>query len=265
LKEFGPATGSVAPGRGIELLDEIGFVDYVGAQSDIDPRDRNELKTAQYDFRRYFQGYLENACRKAVESNRVLQLNTGWKPVTIFPQTREVWVDADDQQFRSFCLVPIHSIADQGFADSDKGPISISPVYDLDVAAEQFADSSKLQRMESLIWKVALWTSAGRIPEGVDLFRPVYLRHWPNFPRLLVFPYALRIASLLSEHPRSLMNLSRALNIRQQYVFAFYSAARSIGLAGQAVRQVDNLFAPPDINVARGGGVLGKVLSIFKR
>jgi hypothetical protein len=241
------------------LLDERGFGDYIGSLKDIDPSNPVEVKAAQYDPKRYLQGYLQSACKAALSRNCALRLNTGWKPITIFPQSREVWIDADDQQLRAFCLVPVHSIADLDFTDGESAVMTISPASAIKMREDEY-DVSKLQRMDALIWKVALWTSAGRVPEDIDLNRPVYLRHWPNLTRVLVFPNALRIAALLSEQPRSLLDVAQVLSIRQQYVFAFFSAARALGLADQAVRQSENLIAPPPIEPRKNQGLLRKIL-----
>lgn len=241
------------------LLDERGFGDYIGSLKDIDPNNPIEVKAAQYDPKRYLQGYLQSACKTAIAKNCALRLNTGWKPITIIPQSREIWVDANDQQLRSFCLVPAHSIADQGFGDSGESVMTLSPASAIRMKGDDF-DASKLQRMDALIWKVALWTSAGRIPDDIDLRRPVYLRHWPNLTRLLMFPNAMRIAALLSEQPRSLLDVAETLDIRQQYVFAFFSAARALGLADQAIRQSENLIVPPALEPKKNAGVLKKIL-----
>lgn len=246
-------------------LDDRGFGDYIGSLKDIDPRNPLEVKAAQYDPKRHLQGYLQSACKTALTKNCAIRLNTGWKPITIFPQSREVWIDADDQQLRSFCLVPVHSIADLGFTDSEAGVMTISPASTFRMRDDE-RDQSKLQRMDALIWKVALWTSAGRVPDDIDLNRPVYLRNWPNFTRLLVFPHALRIAALLSEQPYSLLDVAETLNIRQQYVFAFFSAARALGLADQTSRQSESLIAPSPIEPRKNAGLLKKILNrLLKR
>ena len=259
-----PVYDAKSTGQAAALLDENGFKEYIGALHDIDPINPAEVKAAQYDPKRYLQGYLQSAYKTALSKNTAVCLNTGWKPITIFPYTREVWVDADDQQLRSFCLVPVHSISELGFTDTTAGVMTLSPASANEAVASNY-DTSKLQRMDALLWKIALWTSAGRIPEDIDLHRPVYLRNWPNLTRLLVFPNAIRIAALLSEQPRSLLDVTETLNVRQQYVFAFFSAARALGLADQAVRQSENLIAPPPIEPRKNTGVLKKILQRLLR
>lgn len=246
------------------LLDERGFGEYIGSLKDIDPTDPTEVRAAQYDPKRYLQGYLQSAYKTAMHRQSALCLNTGWKPITILPQTKEVLVDADDQQLRSFCLVPVHSISDLDFTDATAGIMTISAVNP-DSLNENKHGADNRQRMDTLMWKVALWTSAGRIPEDIDLHRPVYLRNWPNLTRLLVFPNAMRIAALLSEQPRSLLDIADTLQIRQQYVFAFFSAARALGLADQATRQSENLIAPPPVEPRKNAGVLKKILQRLLR
>jgi hypothetical protein len=95
--------------------------------------------------------------------------------------------------------------------------------------------------LEAFLWKLACWTSMGRYPKGLDHTKPVYLKNWPNFTRLLVTPHALRIAALLVQHPRTMGDVAQKLNIKPQYVFIFISAACAIGLAGQAKRLSDTL------------------------
>lgn len=246
------------------LLDGYDFKGYIGSLRDIDPRNPEEIRAAQYNPKKYLQGYLQSACKLALTKGYALRLNTGWKPIIIFPKTREVWVDANDHQLRSFCLVPVHSIGELGFADTEGGIMTVSPASTTKQKDDHF-DPAKLQRMDALLWKVALWTSAGRVPEDIDLHQPVYLRHWPNFTRLLVFPNALRIAALLSQQPRSLLDVAETLKVRQQYVFAFFSAARALGLADQTSRRSETLIAPAAMQPKQNAGLLKKILQRLLR
>jgi hypothetical protein len=114
----------------------------------------------------------------------------------------------------------------------NSAPISLTP---LDPHTEDLAglDPARFQRMDAFIWKLALWTSAGRIPIGMDPNRPVLLKAWPNFTRFVVFPHAMRIAALFAQRPISPIAAARILNVYQQFVFAFISAAYALGLTVQ--------------------------------
>lgn len=97
---------------------------------------------------------------------------------------------------------------------------------------------------EALVWQLALWTYRGRLPAGTSLRERAYLSHWPDLTRLTEIPHAMQIASLWSVQPMTLRDIAAALKIPQRHVFAFYGAARAIGLAGQARREADLTFQP---------------------
>jgi hypothetical protein len=88
-------------------------------------------------------------------------------------------------------------------------------------------------RLDAFLWKVALFTSKGRLPRGVDLEQGFFLKRWPGMTRLMLPPHAMRIAAMLTQRPYSLFDVARQMNVRQQYVFAFVSAAHALGLIGQ--------------------------------
>lgn len=102
---------------------------------------------------------------------------------------------------------------------------------------QEFADLQEtltkralVQRLDQVLWDTALETSVGRLPTGVDLAAPVYLKSWPNLTRLHRTPHALRIAALWATRGASLMETAQTLKIAQRHVFAFYSAALALDL-----------------------------------
>lgn len=105
---------------------------------------------------------------------------------------------------------------------------------------EQYNDVITL---DALLWKLAVWTARGRLPEGADPVARYYLRCWPNFTRLMVIPHAVRIAALGVREPMSLIFIADALEIAPADVFSFYYSAMAIGLAGLAQREDDYLLA----------------------
>ena len=197
-------------------------------------------------------GYVQSALKVARDKGRILQLNLSWKPVIIFPHRHEVWLDADDKQLRAFCGLAIKS---QGGKNMSLSPVEKSNIQFND-KMENFYD------MDAFIWKMAIWTSKGRFPVSLDINRPVYLKHWPNFTRLVVTPHALQIAALLINGPRTLINISDSLRIKPQYVFVFISAAHALGLVNQAERKADEIIAPPEVKKTKpkGSGLLSKIL-----
>lgn len=98
--------------------------------------------------------------------------------------------------------------------------------------------------LEAFLWKLALYTYRGHLPEGMEVDKPVYLKYWPNLTRLEHTPNAMRIASLLSRQPVALAFIVRILNIPQSHVFNFFAAANAAGYSGLAVREADNMLLP---------------------
>jgi hypothetical protein len=218
---------------------------FVGTAPDIDPQDPAQTAKIYYDPDHYLQGPLQQALNLAVRYNRNVAIEGPWPAMELLIQERKIRVASEERRLRSHCTLPDAM---------------------LEVALRQFDGESKLDggsqaySLPALFWKVALWASRGRLPVGTSLSQPIYLRRWPNFTRLDVTPYALAIAALWAEQPRSLIDTAEHLQIPQRYVFAFYSAANSLQLAGETRRAVDTLIAPPEIVASDRRDLFGRLL-----
>ncbi len=233
-------------------LDEKGFHAYIGSISDLDVNDPGQIINACYSPKDYFQGYVQSAFAACRTKGRALLLQSGWRPITIFPYTEEIWLDARDSELSAFAGIKLKykTIAPK---------IAITPI---DPKAMNLGGAlDKFQSMDAFLWKLACWTSKGRYPQDIDYRHPIYLRSWPNFTRLLITPHALRIAALLIQGPRTMINVAEMLNIKPQYVFVFVSAAYSVSLVGQARRLADSLVQPPVVTPSKGQGLLGRIMS----
>lgn len=232
-------------------FDESSFQAYLGSVSDVDVNDPLQFAKASYDPKDYFQGYLQSAYMVCRAKGQILQLQSGWKPIMIFPHTHEVWLDADDQQLRAFAGIKLNS--------GSAAKMSVSPASAH--TAELGGALDKFQSMDAFLWKLACWTSKGRYPQMIDYTQPVYLKSWPNFTRLLITPHALRIAALLIQGPRTLPNVAEVLNIKPQYVFVFASAACALGLMGQSKREADRLVHPQDVKPSKSQSLLSRIMN----
>ena len=232
------------------LMDENGFAALMGGLRLGNIENPQQLSEACYDPKDYFQGYVQSAFKIAGVRGQVLQLNSGWKRLLIFPHSGEVWLDADDKQLRAFAGISINRNGNQKMSITALDPQS---------ATSEALD--KFQTMDAMLWKLACWTSKGRYPVQFDINSPVYLKHWPNFTRLLVTPHAMRIAALLIEKPRSPINIANVLSIKPEYVFIFISAASAIGLVGQAIRNADSEVVPPELKPDKKQGVLRRIIN----
>jgi hypothetical protein len=233
-------------------LNEKGFNAFIGNVSGIDVNDPKQFAVAKYNSKDYFQSYVESAFNISREQGEIMQLNSGWSPLIIFPQNNEIWLDADDKQLRAFSGLVISNTLD--------GKMSTTP---LTFESSSLSRSlEKFHSMDAFLWKVACWASKGRYPVSIDIAHPVYLKNWPNFTRLLITPHALRISALLIRGPRTLANVAEVLDIKPQYVFVFISAACALGLTGQARRESDVLVTQSEeIKSSKNKGFLSRIMS----
>lgn len=98
---------------------------------------------------------------------------------------------------------------------------------------------------EDFLWNVAAWAARGRLPEGVDPYKPVRLRAWPNFTQVFMSPHALRIAALWVRAWASPVDIAARLGIPQRYVFSVYASARFAGLLDTAMPAPTPAAPPP--------------------
>jgi hypothetical protein len=238
-------------------LDETSFSSFIGIIPDIDFTDENQVLRASYSAKDYFQGYVASAVKISKEKNRMLQLNSNWKPLLIFPHSHEVWLDADDKQLRAFASLEM--------SKATGSKLTITPINPATSGVAEKLD--RFRDLDAFIWKLAVWTSRGRYPQVLDIHRPVFIKRWPNFTRSLVTPHALRITALLMRGPRTMLNIAEAINVKPQYVFVFISAAYALGLVGQAERRSDELFVPPPIETEKteSKSLLSKILGKLRR
>jgi hypothetical protein len=243
-----------SPGHAASLMSETELHSFVGSAKDVDILNAQQLSSVYFDPANYLLGKLQQACSEAIAQQIVMQVVGLWEPITIFPLTGKVHVELSDRQLQAICVVSVNNKGGGiNLADVEikmiKNPGSFKP-----------PTNGEYQDIETFLWKVALWTARGRIPTGLTIEKPVYLRAWPNFTRLIVTPHALRISACLVKHPRSLIDVATTLHIPQRYVFAFYAAAHHVGLAGQARRTSDLIAEPPKVQKSTKSGLLSRIL-----
>jgi len=235
-------------------LDEKNETSYIGSLRQLDLSDPENLKVASYKPKGFLQGYVEHAFKLALMQNKIIRLDNSWKAIIICPEQNKVLIDADDKQLQAACRIKLDVF-------SSGSCLGLSTLENID---DEELSRYHVVRMDVFLWQIALWTSQGRFPEGLDLNQPVFLREWPNMTRLLLFPNAMRIAALMKEQPRTLVEIASLLNVPQQYVFAFYSAAHSAGIASQATRQVDSIVEAIQAEKPKKRGLFSRILDRLK-
>ncbi len=216
----------------------------------------NRGKSAYFDASDLLLGYLLQARSRAVSSNKPVriedQLAGGVKPITLLPQSSEVVTCMTDDELKSLCSVKL-----------DKA-VNIRPFTH--IKSDDIDAGSRKQSLESFIWKIAIWTSNGRVPIGTQVKAPTSLKQWPNFTRLMMMPDALRIASLWNDMPHPPLLVAKVLKVPVQHVFSFYTAAHAIGLLDTAVRPVEGKMSKPvPVKKHQHRGLFKRILSHIKR
>ncbi|HEY8219980.1 MAG TPA: hypothetical protein VIF86_07750 [Methylobacter sp.] len=234
-------------------MDEQGFSAFIGMVPNIDYSNPDQLLTISYNAKLHFQGIVQSAYKFAFEKVRAINLVSGWKPLLIFPENREIWLDAEDRMLRAFTNIKI-----------DAQAVNISAIDERTHAIVK-GQPDKFQDMNAFLWKLAIWTSKGRYPQELDINKPVYLKRWPEFTRWLITPHALRITALLLQSPRTMMNTAQVLNINPRYVFVFISAAHAVGLVGQAQRESDAVIEQSTHKPNERKSLMSRIISKLRR
>lgn len=106
------------------------------------------------------------------------------------------------------------------------GELEIEPKGDF-----QLEDKRKhlAEPIEPLIWKVALWTSRGRLFYGMDPEKLVQLMTKPDFKMYQRLPECHEISELWQGHQMSSLDITRIIDVPQRVVFSFMCGAFSLG------------------------------------
>lgn len=201
-----------------------------GPGSDIDLNDPAAVDKSRVRAGDLLLGRLKDALPQIGETDVPLLAEVGSRPVFRFlPHGNRVAVLVAREALSQLAVRPI---AEGEFVLRPKPAQPAAP------------DEAEPMGSDALLWRLALLTYRGRIPEDTDPLAPVYLARWPNVTRLDPVPDSLRIAALWSRRPVDLGHTARALAVPQRHVFQFYAAAMTIGLVGPERRASNYLFKP---------------------
>lgn len=188
------------------------------------------------------QDVINTACEKSCESGQIVQVDILNNVFYFDAKAQKVYGATSLAIIRPLCLIQhdnqvSYSVKHDAFR---KGLNFIINNSNNTLANKKQKNYS--WDMQAFIWLIALWCSRRRIPQGFDITSPIFLNQWPNLSRLEPIPHAVRIAALIYEQPRTLTDVAKQLGIEQRYVFAFFSACKSIGIADISKRDVDKLL-----------------------
>jgi len=190
-------------------------------QKDLDSMQTEDIETIRYFPEQMFQGKVKQAIEISKNHNALVKLSHGDHQLYFIPVTREVYLNLSETLLRGLCVGewPFNLHIEENHE------LTSQIVQRLNAKNEYHKT-----KMEALLWKIALWTSKGKLSNTQALTQPVYLSKLPLFVPQQELPQTAIIASELARHPLNLLELSDQLHIPQKFIFAFFSAAEAIGV-----------------------------------
>lgn len=231
-----------------QLMEAVDASKFVGNNPDIDMKRPHDLQKIMYFPEHKFQGAVQKGWSMAVEQQATVEVIFLGRTVFFDGVNHTVVTTMSDGILRPLCLME---------------PIEEPILQIIDGSSANILQQSTMVytcNTESFIWKIALWSSRGRIPHDTDINKPVYLSEWPNMTRLQLIPHSLRISASLKKRPRFLGDLANELHIPQRYVFSFYSATLALGITDVDQRSTTLLFEPKKQHPTKNRSLLRKLL-----
>lgn len=219
-----PLPDKTFSGYAAELLREKDKVDFSNSAAKINFPERRDINNAKFNLDDYFLGAIFEAYKLAKESQSVVKLSGLWRPICFFPETGEVYIDLSDSQLRSVCVTSIQSQSN-----------SVAPrEIKIEKTRREWELSSchkvtRFRSSENFIWKVALYTSRGRLPDFVDIKQVVSFCSWPNLTRLALSPDSLKLIAYWAALPRSIQDAVDSLGVDSRHVYSLYTALYVLG------------------------------------
>lgn len=188
-----------------------------------------------YNPRDYLQSEFHSAMDYSLKNHVAVELwimagDDHWGKIIFLPGLKKVLSSFSDGELKQYCSTPLALIKHKLYRRKPKDTLDLE---------ERVAKDQRGCRYESFLWKTALYTSLGRLPEGTDPSSAMQLKQWPNLTRLYPLGGSMRIATLLVDQPRPLPVIAKVLKMPVGRVFSFYSAACAIGIieSGDVVAQ----------------------------
>ncbi|WP_457673169.1 hypothetical protein [Thiolapillus sp.] len=214
---------------------------FVGSATDVDLDDARALASVQYSPDDFLAWQLNRLMETAVREQKYLRLGCCDAEFYIDPFQKRVHTLTGERSLRSLGALPL------GHENLSTRKLSELP--------EELRTEGQHHSWESFIWRMALASSRGRLPEGTDLDQRFILRRWPNLTRLMLFPHATRISAAWVAGPRSIREILEQLSLPQRHVFAFFSAAMATGYlkaVDSTNQSQDSRTSTPGTNRRRG-------------
>lgn len=173
----------------------------------------------------YLLNTLMEAMRVCRDAQQTVQIKfSAFDYVLLMPKQGLAYctLDTRSDEFASLCNNPVQT---------GQVALHIPTGVELEQLEQHAANHAATQQdLEGFVWVSSLLTARGRLGRHVDAGRKISLKHWPNLTRLEQFPNTMRIAALWNQRPANPLEIAKALDVPQRYVFAFHTAANALNL-----------------------------------
>lgn len=185
-----------------------------GQQADVDLNDPNASTWVRFHPERTLIAPLKKAREIAIEQQCYVELEAIQTSIVVLPGGDEIYIDIDNRIIRHLCAMPLQKV-----------PQIHQFKYSQVEFQERYPEYRKNNHnSEEVLWKMALWTSHGRLPAEFNIEQKMHLQSWPNLTRLQRTPHAIQIVAMLNQQAVSVRELLERLPIAQRYIFAVISA-----------------------------------------
>lgn len=136
-------------------------------------------------------------------------------------------------ELSSLSLCGVTGRIDSGMIESVMRSVALTrmkPTLTLIGEAGKALPLARPEPVDKVLWRLAVWTSRGRLPMGIGQNARFRLARWPNLTRLLPTPHAMRISALWARGEYGAEETAQRLMISLADVYSFVAAVQSQGL-----------------------------------
>lgn len=195
------------------LTDEV-ILQCCGNLADVDVSQREERRRIFLNPEGFLLVKMQEALQLSKQLERVIEISGLPGQMLVSAESGKFYFTFADDFLNQLSLTKF------GFAE-----LNLEPLDNTEFDAGEFSSEA----VDSLLWKVAVWTARGKIFQGMDPEKVLQLKTQPDFTRFILLPSGKEISELWSAHQLSALDVVRILDIPQRFVFSFMSGAFLLG------------------------------------
>ncbi|PIE23800.1 MAG: hypothetical protein CSA60_04010 [Neptuniibacter caesariensis] len=158
---------------------------------------------------------LSDAIEFAKKQKKPVELTGLPGQLFILPETNEIYSTFNDDFLNQLALTRF------GY-----GELAFAEHADFELGNKE---KNLVEKIEPFVWKVAVWTSRGRLLTGISPEKPMQLKQRPDFDLFLPLPHGDDISEVWGGNSLTALDVAKILDVPQRIVFSYMSGAFSLG------------------------------------